>query len=941
MAVSFDTSLLTSYYNARAGITDATNSAGSSSAPAKQYAPTPPWTPSAVHTVSNDTSLMTAAVKSAMAGQKLIDENAAKLDLAGASEDYKKLFALYQGMDTLNGVANQINGKGLTSIDKDRIKSAFSKGLAEVVSYTEGLKLKQIRVTRGDAMDKAQMSVGVAKSQPAYSTPPLVSGDVTQPVAAFQGDVKFDISVKRVGVTHDIQIDLSEMGATPRNMANVVNFINDKLSASGVATRVASQRTPGGDRNVTVGGKSVKVGTNPDSWALKINVDSGDTVTFKPAATAGAVYVAQTVGNPNPVTTTDAKGKTTTTPAVTNAQIVKFQTDTTDVASPTQPAGAANWVDGRAWATDAEKSVGTVHATKVGSDGSVYVLADVTGQVSGQNIKGDQDVALLKYDSAGKLLYTRTLGAASNASGLALAVSDSGQIAIAGKVTGTLDGAINGGLNSGDSGSFAKDSDSFVSVMDANGQDLWTQRRGARQNDEATDIAFGADGSVYVAGRSQTTMPGGSQIGGWDSYVEGFKADAKGKVSTLFTTTVGSTAADRPGGLVVDGNSLILANNEAGRAVLHRFDLSSGTPTETGTRDLGDLQGGDIAGVAMNGDQVVVAGSTANGGLNAGTVTRAISGGTDAFVAQVKADLTTGAADSVAYYGGAGEDKVTGMAVAGGQVYIAGQAGTDLPGEAAVGKKDGFIAQIDATTGDVGFARRFSGAGGYAAPTAIAASTTGASVLDRIGLPQGTLNMTDSQQLTAVSSVRAGDQFQVRASATGTMKTVSIDANDTLDTLATKVRRALGYQAKVEITTVDGSKRLKVTPVSPRDTFEFFAGATGKDALALLGLNEGVVRTTTTNKDGKSVPADGNGQIYGLKMDKNLKLDSAQDVSHALAEIATAMGVIRTAYQDLKTAAQPASVANAAKAASGPVPAYLTNQIASYKDALARLTGNG
>ncbi|WP_304170718.1 hypothetical protein [Phenylobacterium aquaticum] len=938
MTVSFDPSLLSAYYNARSGVTAAADAASSTTS-AKRYVPTAPWTPSANRTVSNDPDLMTTAVKNAMVGHKLVDENAAKLDLTGASDDYKKMFALYQGLDTLNGVANQINGKGLTSVDKDRIKAVFAKGLSEVTSYTEGLKLSQVRLTRGDAMDKAQMAIGVAKSQPDYATPALVSGDVTQPVQAFQGDVKFNISVKRIGVTHDIPIDLSEMGTTPRNMANVVNFINDKLEASGVATRVASQRIPGGDRNVTVGGKSVKVGTNPDSWSLKIKVDSGDTVTFKAAATAGSVYLAQSVGNPNPTTTTGATGKVTTTPAVTNSQIVKFQTDTTAVAAPPQPAGASNWVDGRVWSSDMEKTVGTVHSTKVGPDGSVYVLADVTGKVSGQDIKGAQDVALMKYDSAGKLMFTRTLGAASNASGLALAVSDTGQVAIAGKVTGTLDGATNGALNSGDTGSFATNTDSFVTVMDANGQDIWTQRRGARQNDEATNIAFGADGSVYVAGRSQSTMPGGSQIGGWDSYVEGFKADAAGKVSTLFTQTVGSAGADRPGGMVVDGGALVLANNEDGHAVLHRFDLSSGTPTETATRDLGDLQGGDIAGLALNGGQLVLAGSTANPALAAGTVSRAQSGGMDAFVAQVNSDLTAAATDAVAYYGGAGDDKVTGLAVSAGKVFITGQAGSDLPDAAAVGKKDGFLAQIDVATGDIGFARRFTGKDGYATPTAIAASSTGASILDQIGLPQGTLNTTDSQQITAVTSIRAGDQFQVRAGSTGTLKTVTIDSNDTLDTLATKVRRSLGYQAKVEVVTVDGTKRLKVTPVNARDTLEFFGGASGKDALALLGLSEGVVRETVTDKNGKSTPADGNGQIYGLKMDKNLKLDTSQDVSHALAEIATAMGVIRTAYQDLKTAAQPASVTAAAKAANGPVPAYLTAQIASYKDALARLGG--
>ncbi len=936
MTVSFDASILTAYYNARSGV--GTSSSGASATTPTKYAPTAPWTPSGTKTLSNDTSLMSAAVKNAMLGRKLVDENAAKLDLAGASNDYRKLFALYQSLDTLNGVANQISGKGLTSVDKDRIKSVFAKGLAEVTTYAESLKLDQIRITRGEATDKAQTKIGVPKVAPDYVTPPLVSGDVSQPVDAFQGDVQFNISVKRIGVTHDISIDLSEMGSTPRNMANVVNFINDKLADAGVSTRVASQRTPGGDRTVQVNGKAVKVGTNPDSWALKVKVDSGDTVTFQPVKTAGSVYVAQSVGNPDP------DGKSTTNDGVTNRQLLKFQTDTTDVAAPGQALGEANWVDGRLWSEDMDKTVGTVHATQVGPDGSVYVLADVTGKVSGQDIKGTQDVALMKYDSAGKLMFTRTLGAASTASGLALAVSAGGEVAVAGKVTGGLAGATEGALNSGETGSFATNSDSFVTLFDEEGQEVWTQRRGARQNDEATSIAFGADGEVYVAGRSQSALPGTSALGDWDSYIEGFKADAKGKVSTLFTQSVGSSGADRPGGLVVDGDSLVLANNENGRAVLHRFDVSGTAPVETGVRDLGDLQGGDISGLALNDDgQVVIAGSTRNGALDAGDITRALGGGMDAFVAQVSADLTPTAGDSLAYYGGAGDDKVTGLAVADGKVFLLGQAGSDLPDQAALGKKDGFLAQIDVAAGAVAWSRRFTGKDGYAAPTAIAADAVGASVLDRIGLPQGTLSGTGSQQITVLTSIRAGDQFQVRAGEGSSAKTITIEANETLETLANKVRRASNYQAKVDIVTVEGTRRLKVTPINPRSTLEFFDGKTGKDALSLLGVAEGVVRSTTTNKDGKTVPADGGGQIFGLKMDKDLKLDTASDISHTLAELATAMGVVRDAYKELKDLSTPASVKNAekAKAASGKAPAYLTNQISNYQAALDRLTGGG
>ncbi|UTP37988.1 hypothetical protein M9M90_12150 [Phenylobacterium sp. LH3H17] len=928
MAISFDTNLLTSYYQARYGGTGASNT---SALLGKKYAPTAPW--SIINTKVDEQ--ISEAVKSAMLGKKLVDESSAKLDLPGASADYRKLFALYQGLSTLNGVAERMNGKNLTSIEKSRIQQVFTKGLAEVTAYADSAEFDQIRLNRGELMTVAKTKIGALVAKDEYlGGVALLKGDSSTVVPAFSGDVKFTMSIKRVNVTHNVAIDLNDMGATPRTLTNVLAHINGKLAADGLETRFASQRIPGEPRTITVGGKPVTMPATQDSWALKVKVDSGETVTFGAPSTAGSVYVAQSVGDPNP------DGKTTTNDGVTQRQLLKFQTDTAGVPTPPQDDGA-NWVDGRAWAEDLAKSVQNVRATTVGPDGAVYVLADVDAAVSGQEIKGAKDVALMKYDSAGKLLYTRTLGAADQASGMALAVSADGKIAIAGSVTGGLEGATDGPLNSGATGSFATNSDSFVTLFDADGQEVWTQRRGARQADEATNLAFAADGTVYVAGRSKSTMPGTTAIGDWDGYIEAFKADVTGKVSTVFTQAFGSTGADKPAGLVVDGTSLVVASNENGRAVLRRFDVSTATPSLTATRDLGDLQGGDLTGLGIDAGQVVVAGTTMNGALSAGTITRALSGGTDAFAARLDASLGASGADRLAYYGGTGDDKATSVAVAGGQVWIAGSAGTDLPGQPAVGKKDGFLTRLDLDTGAIDWSRRFTGKEGYAAPSAIAIDTQGSTVLDRLGLPKGTLDFTDSAQVSAFSSVRTGDQFQV-LSGSGAKKTITIETGETFTTLATKLKRALGFNAKVETVTVEGVRRLQIKPMNDRSTIELFEGKTGKDALSLLGLTEGIIRNTIT-EDGKTLPSDRKAMMFGLGLPTDLNLKDAEQVNHTLAELTAAMNQVRAAYKHLQTASTPQAVLDAQKAAAaasgGKVPTYLTNQIANYQAALNRLGG--
>lgn len=928
MVTPIDSNLLLSYYSSRAGISGGLGG-GSTSTVKARVAPTAPW--------SSETAPATtsAAVKSALQGRKLINENAAQLDLAGSSGDYRKLFALYQGLSTLNGLVDQFQKKGLTSLESQRIQKTFTAGLQEVMSYARTAELEKLRLTAGEVGGSVKTTTPVAKTKSEYVTAPLFAGTSSQSVPRFEGDVKFSIAVKRSGVTHNVAVDLNDMGAQTRSMANVVNFINGKLAAEGVDTRIATQRLPGQERTITTGGQTIKLGLGPDQWALKVK-PGGETVTFSAVDTANAVYMAQGVGDPNP------DGKVDTADSHVVQQLVKFQTDTSVVAAPVQGSNDANWVDGRAFATTLGPEVKTVRATKVGPDGSVYMLADVINKTAGQDIKGAQDVALLKYDPAGNLVFTRTLGASDTATGLGLAVAADGRVAIAGSVVGGLNGAQEGALNSGPTGAFAKETDSFVTVFNADGEEEWTQRRGARLADEASQIAFGDNGMVYVAGRSKSAVPGATSLGDWDSYIEGFGPPSTqlatlGKVPATFTQSFGTAGSDRPSGMVLDGTNLITASVENGRGVLRRFDISSGTPVLSSTRDLGDLQGGDITGLALDGGDVVVAGSTSNASLSAGSVTRAHAGGVDAFAARIAKDLSPGG--SIAYYGGAGDDRATALSVSNGQVFIAGSAGTDLPGQAAVGKKDGFLAQLDVATGAIDWSRRFTGKEGYAAPSSIAVSANGASSLDRLGLPTGTLDLSDSPRITATSSLRAGEEFTVR-SGTGRPQTVTIAANETLETLAQKIRRATGFQAKVTIGSADGVRKLTIAPLNARNVIEFGAGKSGKDALEFLGIPEGMVRTTVVGDKG-AVPADGKGQIYGLGLEADLNLNDAKEIAHTAADLATAMGVIRKVYKDLVAAASPRSAQEeaAAAAATGEVPTYLKNQIANYQAALTRLGG--
>lgn len=927
--IGFDANVLLSYYQARTAGYAAAAGGGSplvgGNAP---KAPTAPWSSRSQEPKADE------LMKNVLRGRDFINEDATQLDVKGASEDYRQLFSMHQGLATLEALAKRADEEGLSSYELKNLQATFARGAAEVSAYIDQAKFEKLRLTHGEAADKAKMGVGVPKTTPRYVTAVLHEGSDLAEVEAFKGDVKFEVSVKQpnnvVGV---ISFDLAEMGATPRTMANVVKYMNDKMAATSYTTRFAVERSKGEDKTAEVNGKTVTIAKGKDQFALKIQGDSTEKLTFSAPVTTPAVYLTQTTGDPNP------DDKATTDDAVFHQEFLKFETGTS--ADAVRRPGDSNWVEGRVFGKTLPESVEAVRTQVTGPDGSVYMLADVNDKIDGQTIKGAGDVALMKYDSAGNLVYTRTLGAASEAKGLALSVSADGKVAIAGSVTGGL--AVTTTTTSSttgqsstvtrfDDGDDPMVADSFVTVFDVQGQELWTHRKGARAEDEATGVAFGADGSVYVLGRSKGAMPGAPASGNWDGYLRTFSATG----ALAATTQFGTAGDDKMGGLVVDGTSVVVASIEGGDATLRRFDVSDpAAPTVTATRNLGSLGGGTIAGIALDGGNVVLAGAT-GADLSVGTTTRAKSGSVDAFALRVSADLAASGVDAVAYYGGAGDDRATAMTVAGGKVWLTGTSKTELPGMTTPqGEMDGFAVELDIGAGAVGWSQRFTGEDRFATPNSISVDTSGASVLDRLGLPKGYVDYTDSTRITAATSARAGDQFQIRSRAGARPTTITLEENDTLETLMKKIQRATLFSVKVSIATDGDTRKLQIRPINSRSSLEILGGPSGKDALEALGLHEGFVRSTTFEDD-KMVPSDGGPPIYGLKLARDLSIATKEDVKATVDELTQAMAVIRTAYRELNEGLDPQAKK---KKASGEVPAYLQAKIANYQDALNRLTG--
>ncbi|PZR30862.1 hypothetical protein [Caulobacter segnis] len=953
--VTLDTSTLLSYYQARNGLTGAAASGATNVATTKSKAvvPTAPW-------LSGATPPASELVRSALNGRKFVDEGANTTSLKGASPDYAKLFATYQALNTLSAIASRAGEKNVTDGEITKLQTVLNKGLGEISSYVQGLSLDKLRLTTGAVMTSDKAKAGVPKANYTYTTDTLYSGQFGDPVPKFQGDVSFDVTVKAFGVTKTVTMNLNDMGSTPRTMSNVVTYMNDKMKTAGYNTSFAVQRTAGQERTVQVNGKPVTLPATGDDFALKVKGDSVEQISFSAPKTAPAVYVTTKAGDPDP------DKNTKTDDAVYETTLTKYS------AAGAGGGAGAGAPGGKVFTETLQGTISNVRKSVTGADGSVYMLADVGTAVQGkididgQPIKGDSDVALLKYDSAGHLLFAQTLGATDSASGLSLAVADDGSIAVAGSVSGRLQGAVNGPINNGDS---STKTDSFVTRYSANGDEQWTVRRGGLQEDEATALAFGADGVLYVGGRAKSDLPGAvgtDPSGGWDAYLSAFATDANGKPKALFTQKFGSAANDSVSDIVVNGSQVIVGSKEDGKAMLRSFDVTTSVVTENvsqlnkygayesvpvtytktatlaagATRDLGSLKGGDVVGLRIDGGQLYVGGYTANSAMAVNGVTTGPSGGMDAFVSRMSLNIGDTSADAVTYYGGAGDDTMTGFDVKNGSAWLVGSAGANLDGQSTIGAKDGYVAQINVGTGTVDWSQRLTGKDGYATPTTVAVSAAGASALDLFGLPSGTMAFKQSERITTATAARPGDTFQIRTRERGPLTTVTIEANDTLETLADKIKRASGFRAKVETVTDGDNRVLKISPASNTATIEVVAGKGGTDVLNALGLAGGVVRATKTD-NGKTVSADGGGPVYGLQLPPELDLTTEAGRKNANVVITRALSQIRTAYREAADAAQgiTSDGAKTPGKTGGTAPKYLTDQLANYQAALNRLTG--
>jgi hypothetical protein len=866
-------------------------------------AATAPWQQAAPSTpVSSQVSAIRAM-------KTLIDKPATGNDALPG--DVQTAFTSYKALDRLRLLAETATAATTSSAQRTQLNATFAKGLEDLKTYLSTAPSSQLTLAFGEPARRAE-SVSV-KAPAGLVTTEVAGKGISDardaPLAGLTGTEQFRVTLSRTTATDSVVVDLTGTQQPP-TLDSVAAAINAAIAA------VPARDTSG---NVVLGtdgnpkqrweGVSFSADKGTGKWGLLLKTNGLEQVSIDQVGARDAVMVASGVTDVDSPTATrimrigDAGGTMSRSMLGTIAAVDRNATEKAEMVAADKPVPATTKTE--ATPAPAPKVLAPTTAAGIATDaqGFSYVVGTTNGDLGSNRSDGSNDLVLLKLDSEGRQVWQRSLGAAGTAEGAAVTIGPDGDIVVAGTVTGSFDGS-------------SSDGDMLVARFNANGDEKFAKLVRSAGADSAGAVAVGADGSIFVGGQSSG--------GNGDAFIA--RLSATGALMERRTIDSGST--DRVTALAIDNDGELLALTREGMgSVLRRLD-SSNLASDLSNLSLGASTDARAIAVAADGS-IAVAGATS--ATVAGTQVNAPSGGRDGFVARIDAGMSGSA---ITYLGSAGDDQVDSVTFLNGDIYAGGRTTGSLNGNRQ-GTVDGFVSRIDAASGGIENTSQFGQSGLRSEPVRVSGASGGDTVLGALGLHRGALTAVDSAKLVAQTSLRPGDEFSIRVG-DGAVRKFTVTADDTLTTLADRIRAITGKKATVSTPKSGDGNVLRIEPVAGT-SIQFIAGPDGKDALTKLGLPEArvTVPVTTTAK----TPAVTPGGRYGLDLSEALGITTADDAKVALGRIKQALSMTQTGFRSLYWDDIKAARVNGGVTGAGSNSREAA-QMANYQAALDRLSSS-
>jgi len=333
------------------------------------------------------------------------------------------------------------------------------------------------------------------------------------------------------------------------------------------------------------------------------------------------------------------------------------------------PTGEALWT--RQFGTSSEDQGRAIAV----DDSGIYVAGSTAGVLPGETSLGKTDAFLRKYNTAGKVLWTRQFGTAGTDEGYGVAVHDSGVY-----VTGQTDGTFPDQVSDGDF-------DAFLLKFDPDGELVWTRQFGSSKHDLSRAVAADVSG-VYVTGhtrRATGDLPP-SRPTETDGFIRKYDAAGGEQWTDLFDTG----ADDEGHGIAVGGSAVYVVGTTAGalpgQSNSRGFDVFVRNYNTAGEEQWADQFGGETSafgyGIAADESGAYVTGVV---GLSSSLHFNVAE--SEGFVRRYS---SAGAVEWTRELGPASSSNI-GVAVVASEAYVAGTTSGALPGQDNFGAGDAYV----------------------------------------------------------------------------------------------------------------------------------------------------------------------------------------------------------------------------------------------------------
>ena len=910
--ISLNVSLLGSQFNANNGIGSSSFGTSSSATFNRGPAVVTPW-------AEVDDSSLLSRYNQIRSKSSFINENTSAVSEAGRDQDNKALFTLYAALNDLKTIAEYASDSKTSSSLIAGLSSQFQTGLSQVDQYVRAAELDKLILLAGEKKSFVTSEVGLGKDDRDITGNVVAALSEASAIVGLNGDEVFTININTISDDDDITIDLSEISGT-LSLENLKNLINTKIRE---VTTINSDGDTVGKYKTRASVEEVSDG----KFALKFDVDGIKKLSFSAASADPALLVAGTTRSGNFQATTEGS-LTKYTNLEDEYQKKSFSTEIAgiDANGFIIPADSDDEdAEGIASKTMTFNTVPT--AVKIDSQGNSFVVRSTEGDLGGQiNGAETSDVFLSKYSSTGNLLWSRLLGASDEAEAFDIAIDNEDNVVIAGKTNEEL---IASDVFSG--------TDSFVTKFSNSGEELWTQQIDTIATDQANGLTVDDSGNVYVTGQidgriDATTTANGSN----DATI--FKLGSSSGI-ILGKAQFGGAGDDIGKQIAVasDGNLLVLVE-EDGNAVIRKLDKDNLDNT-LATYDIGDLNGGTVSNLVVDGTDIYVSGSTLSGSLNGGTVGEAFNVGRDGFVTKLNDSGGGFSTNWTTYVGTSSSDTASGISVSNGAVYLTGTTSGTLSGESKTGVTDGFTAKLDAASGASIWQKQLGGKiGGYNESAAVAFVENGSSVLDNLGLATGVADNSQERDVATQTSLRAGDYFSVSINGGRELK-IEYREGDTFSTLANRINTLSTRNLKASVAIGEKGPALKIEAKNGA-TIDFISGKNGRNALSKLGLEERSIISPEIlfdlNKD-EGIDPEKLGGVFALRLNNGFAFSTKKEAEYIFTQLENALNVIESAHRSLTFDPIRAQILQDSKNNFGPAPAYLQDRLARYQDGLQRV----